>query len=392
MDLRNRRRWRARHGTDRSFFLSLWFHVCAGVLLVFFTPGLTAENLGEIGGHAARSVAPGALESSVLVSSDLAGSFFDDEGALTSLADTASGPWWSLSYGLELTYGFSPAVGARLSWLPGFTFPSRYSGDEKRRRNGASNLRLEVPTVLLGGLETGGAAGESARAAAETPAGLLGTAPVEVTVAPVGIIKIRGYDLEAQADRRQAGETYIAEHPDRKAHALGVAFGERLPVGRRTTLTAGQEVLLYFPADYAEQSLANYDLNLVRAGLEDAEPYDTIYYRYRLSGSLGATHLLQEAPRTRWRAGLDLDGHFMPAPIVDDILVENTDSFLFSATPSISVAPRVWNHRTSLELSWSIPLFGKNEDAVHEVAFAIRTTLLSGTSDDDAPDSDVPSE
>ena len=165
---------------------------------------------------------------------------------------------------------------------------------------------------------------------------------------------------------------------------------ERLPVGRRTTLTAGQEVLFYFPADYAEQSLANYDLNLIREGIEDADQFDTIYYRYRLSGSLGASYLLQEAPNTRWRAGLDLDGRYMPAPIVDDILVENTDSFLFSATPSISVSPRVWNHRTSLELSWSIPLFGKNEDAVHEVAFAIRTTLLSGTSEDDAPEDDAP--
>ncbi|MFW5807372.1 MAG: hypothetical protein ACOCWU_06860, partial [Spirochaetota bacterium] len=211
-------------------------HVCVGTLLVFLSAGLPAQDTHEIDGRAARSVAPGTLESSVVVSTDLAPSFFDSAATRRQLADTPSGPWWSLAYGLELGYGFSPAVGARVSWRPGFTFPSRYSGDENRRRNGASNLRLEVPLLLPGG-------------------------PVSFTAAPVGIIKIRGYDLDAQTDRRQAGETYIAEHPDRKAHALGVALHERLPLGGRSVLTAGQEVLFYFPADYDEQSLPYYDQN-----------------------------------------------------------------------------------------------------------------------------------
>jgi hypothetical protein len=229
-------------------------------------------------------------------------------------------------------------------------------------------------------------ASRDAGPAESDPAALLATAPIDLTFTPVGIIRIPGYDLENQSELRQQGEPYVAEHPDIKANALGFALEERLPLGPRAALSAAQELLFYFPADYEEQSLANYDTNLVRDGIEGAEAYETIYYRYRAAASLGATYTLQEAPRTRWTAGLTLGGHFMPAPIVDDILVENTDSFLLSAEPSISVAPRAWNGRTSLELSWSIPVMGKNHDAEHEIALAIRTTLFTFGEEEDGED------
>lgn len=358
-----------------------------GVMLLALPHGLVAE---AVGGELAPPSA-GSLTASVVTSLDAASSFFDGDGTRESLADTAHGSWWSLAYGMEMAYGFSPTVGARIAWLPGFTFPSRYTGDENRRRNGASNLRLVVPVLLMGaGGATGSEGTEQDEAVARRRGLLADRAGFSLTAAPVGIIKIRGYDLEAQADRRQTGETYIAEHPDRKAHALGLALAETMALGRRTRLRASQEALFYFPADYTEQSLANYDLNLVREGIEDADQFDTIYYRYRLSGSLGGSYVLQEAPRTRWRAGLTVIGHYMPAPIVDDILVENTDSFVVAAEPAISVSPAVWNYRTSFELSWSIPLFGKNEDAAHEIALALRTTLYSPDGQDQqADDSDT---
>jgi hypothetical protein len=326
----------------------------------------------------------------VVTSFDAASSFFDGGGVREPLSDTAHGSWWSLAYGMEIAYGLSPAVGARIGWLPGFTFPSRYTGDEDRRRNGASNLRVVVPVLLVGAGEVPTGAGTGQEQGGGRRWGLLADSTAfSLTAAPVGIIKIRGYDLEAQADRRQAGETYTAEHPDRKAHAAGLALAEAVPLGRRVRLLSSQQVLFYFPADYEEQSLANYDTNLVRDGIDGAEPFETIYYRYRAAASLGATYTLQEAPRTRWTAGLSVGGHFMPAPIVDDILVENTDSFLVSAEPSISVAPRAWNGRTSLELSWSIPVIGKNHDAEHEIALALRTTLFTFGEEDGEDEDDT---
>ncbi|MFP4612745.1 MAG: hypothetical protein ACLFM5_05085, partial [Spirochaetaceae bacterium] len=206
--------------------------------------------------------------------------------------------------------------------------------------------------------------------------GVIGSAPFTLTAAPVGVVKIRGYDLEAQADRRQAGETYNAEHPDIKAHAAGFALSQTAAAGAGVTVRGEQELLFYFPADYKEQSLAYFDTNLVRAGIPDTEEYETIYYRYRLAGSLGATWTAQELPRTQWALSLDLGGWYMPAPIVDDILVADTDRFLLSAEPAVSVAPAAWNGRTRLELSWGIPLWGKNEDARHEVTFGVRAAIF----------------
>jgi hypothetical protein len=283
-----------------------------------------------------------------------------------------------------LSYGLSDTAAIRLAWLPGFTFPSGYADDQKQQRNGASNLTLQVPVLLL--------STPSGPDEANTSSGLFGAGPIALTATPTAVIKIRGYNLENQATLRSQGEDYIAEHPDRKAHALGLGLREAFRLSNRARLDVSQELLFYFPADYDEQSLANYDTNLVRDGIDGADPYDTIYYRYRLSGTVGGSYLLQDFPRNRWTAGLSVGGHFMPAPIVDDILVENTDSFLVSVEPSIGVEPGVWNGRSGFELSWSIPLFGKNEDATHEIALAFRTTLYSPSGDESQPDDADPGE
>lgn len=317
----------------------------------------------------------GTLESTGFVSTQITRSAFDD-GTRREGPDAGAEESWSLiSSGLTIAYGVSPTVGVRLSWLPGFVFYSRYTEDANRRRSGASNLRLDTPLRVLSASRDAGSFDADSTA-------LIGRAPIDLTFTPVGIIRIPGYDLENQSELRQQGEPYVAEHPDIKANALGFALGERLPLGPRAALSAGQEILFYFPADYEEQSLANYDTNLVRDGIDGAEPYDTIYYRYRLTGDVGGSYLLQDFPRNRWTAGLSVGGHFMPAPIVDDILVENTDSFLVSIEPSIAVEPQVWSGRSEFELSWSIPLVGKNEDATHEIALAFRTTLYRPGGDD----------
>jgi hypothetical protein len=335
---------------------------------------------------AAQALLPdrGAVTATVHPAVNISVNWFNEEGSRQGPSATPAGTSSAYSTGVSVSAGLSALLAARLAWQPGFTFASRYAGDADRRRNGASNLRLEIPLRLLAA--PGVAPASDPPSPHSVPPGLLGRAPIDLTVAPVGIIKIRGYNLEAQADRRQAGETYIAEHPDIKANALGFALGERVPLGPRAALSSEQEILFYFPADYAEQSLANYDQNLVRDGIDGADGYDTIYYRYRLSGAVGGSYLLQDFPKNRWTAGLSLGGHYMPAPIVDDILVENTDSFLVSIEPSIAVAPRAWNGRTSFELSWSIPLFGKNKDATHEIALAFRTTLYSPDGDESQAD------
>ncbi|MFW5797276.1 MAG: hypothetical protein ACOCXE_02080 [Spirochaetota bacterium] len=364
----------------RSFALSMApFSVLAIVLLIPVLPADAQDQSADSEERITRQRAT--LELRTTSSTTVATTYFTSDTARESLVDTASGAWWALSHGLELAYRFSPQVSARVAWMPGFTFPSRYSGDENRRRNGAANLRLEAPVVLFGPAEGGVSAdgregGEDGLAGGDRIDGVIGSAPFTLTAAPVGVVKIRGYDLEAQADRRQAGETYNAEHPDIKAHAAGFALSQTAAAGAGVTVRGEQELLFYFPADYKEQSLAYFDTNLVRAGIPDTEEYETIYYRYRLAGSLGATWTAQELPRTQWALSLDVGGWYMPAPIVDDILVADTDRFLLSAEPAVSVAPAAWNGRTRLELSWGIPLWGKNEDARHEVTFGVRAAIF----------------
>jgi hypothetical protein len=265
--------------------------------------------------------------------------------------------------------------------LPGFVYPSGYGGDEKRRRNGATNVRLSVPVVLLSGEMPPLATGLSAPPLPEI--GLLGQSPVRVTTAPIGVIKIRGYDFEKQWDLRRQGEDYVAEHPDTKAHAAGIGVSQLWPVSERIDLTAEEEIIFYFPADYAEQSLSNYEQNLIRDPIAGIEAYETIYYRYRLSGELGAAYLLGGAPGNGWIAKLDLSGWFRPAPIVDDIIVEDTDSFLLSLEPAIELTPAVWQGRTRFELAYSFPLLGKNTDAAHRISFTIRSWFGAGAGDAD---------
>ncbi|MFO8064600.1 MAG: hypothetical protein R6V29_08190 [Spirochaetia bacterium] len=333
---------------------------------------VVAQNLSAAPTGFDLSAAPvvpeaGTLEVAITPAVPFAPSFFDQNAERHSLREpgddsqTAAGSWWALSYGLEVGYGITPWLGARLKWLPGFTFPSRYSENPDVRRNGASNLRVEVPLLILAEQET---AGELT--------GVFGRAPFSLTVAPVGVVKIRGYDMEKQAELRQSGDAYIAEHPDRKAHAAGLATAQQTHVGPGFSVFAAQEMRFYFPADYEEQSLANYDQNLARAGIEDTGTFNTIDYRYRLAGALGGRYVLQNQSSTQWVGALSLHGHFMPPPIVDDILVENTDRFLISVEPRLAVAPGAWEGKTSIELGYAIPLFGKNEDARNEISLSVR--------------------
>ncbi|MFP4705088.1 MAG: hypothetical protein ACLFMV_09820, partial [Spirochaetaceae bacterium] len=152
------------------FVLSL----AAGPLL----PVVTADDAPPSPAAPEETSSTATLELRTTSSTTVATTYFTSDTARESLVDTASGAWWALSHGLELAYRFSPQVSARVGWMPGFTFPSRYSGDENRRRNGAANLRLEAPVVLFG---------PAGRALADT-GGVIGSAPFTLTAAPVGVV------------------------------------------------------------------------------------------------------------------------------------------------------------------------------------------------------------
>ena len=290
-------------------------------------------------------------------------SYFDHEGRRIRLSETDPGAWWALSWGLGVSYGFTDQVGATLEWFPGFTVPSGYLGDDDRYRDGASNLRAEVPVVLL-------------RPPGEAEPGALGNGPFTLTAAPVAVVKIAGFDMAAQYDRRRAGEAYVAEHADPKAHAAGLATSQSLKIVPRFSVRARQELLWYFPADYAEQSLAAYEQNVVRADLSNVDTYEKIRYRYRVGGSLEGKYELESETTGRWTPGLSVGGWFCPAPIVDDVIVEDTQSFLLSARPSVEWAPAAWDGQTTFALGFSIPLWGRNTDATHEVALETTFRLL----------------
>jgi hypothetical protein len=214
---------------------------------------------------------------------------------------------------------------------------------------------MEVPVVLL-------------RPPGEAEPGALGNGPFTLTAAPVAIVKIRGYDMATQYNRRRTGDAYVAEHADPKAHAAGLATSQSLRIAPRFSVRAGQELLLYFPADYEEQSLANYEQNIVRGDVPNVDAYQKIRYRYRVGGSLEGKYELESETTGRWTPGFSVGGWFFPAPIVDDVVVEDTQSFLLSVRPSVEWAPAAWDGQTTFALGFSIPLWGKNTDATHQVA------------------------
>lgn len=347
------------------------------LFLVLFV-GLTLLPKGDVYGQTPRQDPdPGVLSVELRSGVPFASSYFTAEWKRAERGQAVDGAWWGLGSGLAVSYGLSERFGIVVDWLSGWTFASGYTEDENARRQGPANLRIAVPILLVSEMRASGGGLEPApRRPPGRGGALIGLGPVTLKAAPVGVIDIPGYDMDVQAERFRNGSSYVAEPPDVAAHALGMQLSQRMSPVEQVRVEAGQEFLYYFPADYEAQSLDNYQTNVVRSSLADADAYETIYYRFGLRWTIGGWYFVPTAAGHELSPGLFLEGRHRPRPVVDDILVEDTDSHLVSITPRIRWTPPLWGGRTTFSLGAGVPLFGKNSDAAHELSFAVTTRFL----------------
>ena len=286
-------------------------------------------------------------------------SAFDPDGNKVDAADVLPAPIYQgyklFNLGGALEYGVTDWMSAAVQWAPGWNVWSEFDDplapilDDNARANGPFDIFAGAKIQVLG------------------EKGLVTNDTIRVAFAPGVKIGIPYPDWQKQADNKVAGDPWIVKSVDKHAWGLGARAYFDYVLNKMFYFNLYSEFIYYLKTD-----VDNSDLwSTVPPLLVVAE----VEYGYDLTLEAEPHFEMMLGDGLRLGIGVPATLTMNPEEKRDGTAVADSDSYLFSVGPNISMFLIGFVIPMEFKVGYTLPLMGKNVDAVNTVVVQLKTYL-----------------
>jgi hypothetical protein len=284
-------------------------------------------------------------------------SSYDADGEKVDAVDALPAPIYEgykiFNLGGAIEYGVTDWMSAAVQWAPGWNIWSEFDNpsilfDDNVRANGPFDVFAGAKIQVLG------------------EKGLVANDMIRLAFAPGVKIAVPDPDWKAQADNRAAADPWIAKAVDKHAWGVGARAYFDYVINKMFYVNLYSEFIYYLKKDFDNTDLwptpplgvdaeieYGYDLTL------EAEPHFEMMLGDGLRLGIGVPGTLTMNPKEK-RDGAE---------------VADTDSYLFSVGPNVSLFLINFFIPTELKVGYTLPLLGKNADAMNTIVFQVKTYM-----------------
>jgi hypothetical protein len=252
--------------------------------------------------------------------------------------------------GGALEYGVTDWVSAAVQWAPGWNIWSEFDNptlllDDNARANGPFDIFAGAKIQILG------------------EKGLMPSEMLRLAFAPGVKIALPDPDWQEQANNKADGDPWKAESVDKHAWGFGARAYFDYVLNEMIYFNLYSEFIYYLKKDFDNTDLYGgfgtdaeieygYDLTL------EVEPHfeKMIADGFRLGIGVPAT--LTMSPETK-----------------EDGTGQDDESYLLTVGPNVSLFLMNFFIPTELKVGYTLPLLGKNDDALNTIVFQVKTYM-----------------
>ena len=283
---------------------------------------------------------------------------WDENGDKQDLTDATFGDISNrlLNIGVALEFGVIDWISAAVQWAPGWNvwsqLPDANVPADKATANGPADIFVGAKIQIVG---------PNAPVANDT---------IRVAFAPGVKIPLPGPDFAEENTSFGAGDPWIIQTPDK--HVLGVggrAYFDYV-INEMFYVNLYSE-FIYYAQTIKREDVSYADWVAVNAFLQ---PNADVAFGYNL--------ILEAEPQFEMmlggsRLGIELPITFSMSPEIkrDDTEVTDTDSYLLSVSPAVSLFLMQFVVPLELKVGYTLPLIGKNADARNIIILQVKSYL-----------------
>ncbi len=310
---------------------------------------------------------------------------YDEDGKLDDIGAYDSVQIWNLSMALE--YGVNDWITAAMQWTPGWRFASSFSGAVDAP-NQLLSAGVQANPLLTDPQKAGIIAGlpDNEKLNSTGLNDLFVGAKVQIVgeEAPVvnsahrfalatgALVPLSTYDAVAEAENYIDEKEYQPERVDNDALGIGARLYYDFVVNDSFFINYYNEFIYYTP-----RKLESFGLTVDPATGQAIEDVEKLKYEY----GYDLTFQVEPQYATMIGSGLELGASLpftfvtSPKDKIEGDTVDNSDSYKFSIDPSVNLFAQSLPWPIDFELTYSIPVAGKNTTADHTVALQIKNYL-----------------
>jgi hypothetical protein len=255
--------------------------------------------------------------------------------------------------GGAIEYGVTDWMSAAVQWAPGWNIWSEFDNpsfplDDNARANGPFDVFAGAKIQVLG------------------EKGLVANDMIRLAFAPGVKIALPDPDWQEQVTKQADGDPWIAQSVDKHAWGVGARAYFDYILNKMIYFNLYGEFIYYLKKDFNNTDL----FPLILGGI-DAERE----YGYDLTLEAEPHFETMLADGLRLGIGVPATLTLNPKEKRDGSEVADTDSYLFSVGPNVSLFLMNFFIPMELKIGYTLPLLGKNADALNTIVFQVKTYM-----------------
>jgi hypothetical protein len=295
----------------------------------------------------------GVLRTYITCAYGFATSAYDADGEKQDMSSGLYTGYKIFNLGGAVEYGVTDWMSAAVQWAPGWNVWSQFDDpaallDDNSRLNGPFDVFAGAKIQVVG--ENGLVANEKFR----------------IAFAPGVKVPLPDPDWQKQADNQSAGDPWNVRNVDKHALGIGARAYADYVINKMLYVNLYSEFIYYLKKDRD-----NTDLWPAGPLSVDAE----VEYGYDLTLEAEPHFEMMFGDGLRLGIGVPATVSMNPAEKRDGVEVADSEGYLFSVSPSVSLFLMKFFIPTELKVGYTLPLLGKNSDAVNRVVFQLKTYM-----------------